>query len=90
MKWDKVSSNLATVEAIKFVGPYKSSMRQYIMNACCNRAQPMWSLIDIGGGYHIWSSEHKNRPLSPFLSSILHFPLVAPPGLTQNQQGTCR
>jgi hypothetical protein len=51
-------------------------------NAYCNRAQPMWSLIDTGGGYHLQSSEYENRPLSTFSSGILHFPLVAPPGLT--------
>jgi hypothetical protein len=42
----------------------------------------MQSLIDIGGGYHFWSSEYEKRPLSTFPSGILHFPLVALPGLT--------
>jgi hypothetical protein len=51
------------------------------LNAYCNRVQPMRSLIDTGGGYHLWSSEYENRPLSTFQSSILHFPLVAPPDL---------
>jgi hypothetical protein len=82
MKWGKVSSNSATVEATKFAGNYKSHMRQYIINACCNRAQPMQSLIDIGGGYHLHSFEREHRPLSPFPSSILHFPLIPPPSLT--------
>jgi hypothetical protein len=45
------------------------------------RAQPTWSLIDTGEGYHLRSSEHENRPLSPFPSGILQFPLVAPPGI---------
>jgi hypothetical protein len=39
------------------------------------------SLIDTGGGYHLQNSEYENIPLSPFLSGILHFPLVAPPSL---------
>jgi hypothetical protein len=41
----------------------------------------MRSLIDAGEGYHLQSSEHENKPLSPFISGILHFTLVAPPGL---------
>jgi hypothetical protein len=82
MKWGKVSSNSAIIEATKFAGPHKSHMRQYIINACCNKAQLTQSLIDTGGGYHIRSSEYDNRPLSPFPSGILYFPLVAPPGLT--------
>jgi hypothetical protein len=32
MKYSGVSSNLATVEATKFAGPYESRMRQYIIN----------------------------------------------------------
>jgi hypothetical protein len=52
------------------------------LNAYCNRAQPTWSLIDTCGGYHLRSSEYENRPLSTFPSGILHFLLVAPPGLT--------
>jgi hypothetical protein len=30
----RVSSNLTTVEATKFVEPHKSHVRQYIINAC--------------------------------------------------------
>jgi hypothetical protein len=61
-----------------FVGPHKFRMRQYIINACYNRAQPTQSLIDTGGGYHLQSSEHENISLSSFSSGILHFPLLAP------------
>jgi hypothetical protein len=52
------------------------------LNACCNKAQPTRSLINIGGGFHLRCSEYENRPLSTFPSGILHSPLVAPPGLT--------
>jgi hypothetical protein len=37
------------------------------------------STIDIGGSYHLRSSEYENRLLSIFPSGILHFPLVAHP-----------
>jgi hypothetical protein len=81
VKWGKVSSNSVAVKATKFVGPHKSCMRKYIINACCNMAQPMRSLVDTGEGYNHQSSEHENRPLSPFPSGILHFVVVAPPSL---------
>jgi hypothetical protein len=73
VKRGKVSSNSATIEATKFVGSHKSHMRQYIINDCCNRAQPMRSLIDTGRGYHLRSSEYENRPLS--LLPIRYSPL---------------
>jgi hypothetical protein len=60
------------------INPIRASTQ---LNACCNRAQLTLSLIDTGGGYHLWSSEYENRPLSTFPSGILHFPLVALPGL---------
>jgi hypothetical protein len=40
IKWGKVLSNSATVEATKFTGPHKSRMRQYIINACSS--VPNW------------------------------------------------
>jgi hypothetical protein len=59
------------------------------LNAYCNRAQPTWSLIDTGGGYHLRSSEDENRPLSTFTSGILHFPLVASLGLIYSYKSDC-
>jgi hypothetical protein len=64
MKQGKVLSNSVTIEATKFVGPHISRMRQYIIKACCNGAQLTRSLIDTGGGYHLWISKYENRPLS--------------------------
>jgi hypothetical protein len=45
------------------------------------RTQPTWALIDTGGGYHLVVLNWWSRPLSTFPSSILHFPLIAPPNL---------
>jgi hypothetical protein len=73
VKLGKLSSNSATVKATKFAGPHKSHMHQYIIDACCNGAQLPWSLINIGGGYDLQSSEYENRPLS--LLPIWYSPL---------------
>jgi hypothetical protein len=45
------------------------------------RTQPTWALIDSGRGYHLGSLNLWSRPLSTFPSSILHFSLIASPGL---------
>jgi hypothetical protein len=37
VKLGMISSNSMTIEATKFVGPHKSSMHQYIINACSSR-----------------------------------------------------
>jgi hypothetical protein len=41
----------------------------------------MRALTDTGGGYHLGAPNLRSRPLSTFPSSILHFPLIALPGL---------
>jgi hypothetical protein len=46
-----------------------------------NRAQPTWALIDTGGGYHLEALNFRSDHSSSFISSILPFPLFAPPGL---------
>jgi hypothetical protein len=45
------------------------------------RTQLMRAIIDTSGGYHLGAPNLQSRPLSTFPSSILHFPLMAPPGL---------
>jgi hypothetical protein len=64
MKRGKISSNSVTVEATKFAGFQMSHMCQYIINACCNRAQLTRSLVDAGEGYHLRSFEYEKGPLS--------------------------
>jgi hypothetical protein len=49
-----------------------------------NRVQPTQALIDTGGGYHLEALNIRSGHSSSFLSSILHFPLIAPPGLILN------
>jgi hypothetical protein len=45
------------------------------------RTQPMWALINTGGGYHLQALNFRSDHSSSFPSSILTFPLIAPPGL---------
>jgi hypothetical protein len=45
------------------------------------RTQPTRALINTGGGYHLGALNLRSWPLSTFSSSILQFPLIAPPGL---------
>jgi hypothetical protein len=46
-----------------------------------NRAQPTRALIDVGGGYHLEALNTRSDHSPSVPSSILHFPLIAPPGL---------
>jgi hypothetical protein len=45
------------------------------------RTQPTRALNDSGRGYHLGASNIRSDHSPSFLSSILHFPLIAPPGL---------
>jgi hypothetical protein len=46
-----------------------------------NRAQPMRALINTGRGYHLKALNIRSDHSPSFPSSILYFPLIAPPGL---------
>jgi hypothetical protein len=80
LKRGKVSSNSLTHEATQF--------RDSICLVCVStfkclfiRTQPMHALTDTGGSYHLGALIFRFRPLSTLPSSILHFPLIAPPDL---------
>jgi hypothetical protein len=45
------------------------------------RTQPMRALINTGEGYHLGALNIRSDHSPSFPSSILHFPLIAPPGL---------
>jgi hypothetical protein len=48
------------------------------------RIQPTWALTDKGGGYHLGALNIRSDHSPSFPSSILHFPLIVPPGLILN------
>jgi hypothetical protein len=46
-----------------------------------NKPQATWALTDTGGGYHLEAPNIISYQSPSLPSSILHFPLIAPPGL---------
>jgi hypothetical protein len=60
--------------------PIKSRMRQYTTQTCSSGPNNR-SLTDTGGGYHLEALNFRSDHSSSFPSSILPFPLFAPPGL---------
>jgi hypothetical protein len=45
------------------------------------QTQPTWALTNTGGGYHHEALNIRSDHSPSFPSSILHFPLIDPPGL---------
>jgi hypothetical protein len=84
MKRGKVSSNSATHESTMFAGPHKSHMRQYTTQTCSPEPDNR-TLIDRSWGYHLGALNFRLDHSSSFPSSILPFPLIAPPGLHLSQ-----
>jgi hypothetical protein len=78
VKWGKVSSNSSTHEATKF---WDSICPVCVSTFKCLfiRNQPTWALTDTGGGCHLGAPNFRSDHLSSFPSSILPFPLIAPP-----------
>jgi hypothetical protein len=60
--------------------PIKSHMCQYTTQTCSSRPDDQ-SLTDTGGGYHLGAPNFRSDHSHSFPSSILHFSLIAPPGL---------
>jgi hypothetical protein len=83
VKQGKVSSNSSTHKANKF--------GDSICPVCVSRfkclfiwTQPVQVSIDTGRSYHLRAPNFRSYHSSYFLSSILPFPLIAPPSLILN------
>jgi hypothetical protein len=85
VKRGKVSSNSVTHEATKLAGLQKILYAPVHNQSLFIRTQPTRALIDTGGGYYRGAPNLWSRPLWSFPSSILHFPLIAPPSLKFSQ-----
>jgi hypothetical protein len=79
MKWDKVSYS-STHDATQF-GDSICPICVSTFKCLFNSLQPMWALINTGGGYHLGALNFISDHIPSYPSSILHFPLIAPPGL---------
>jgi hypothetical protein len=83
VKWGKVSSNSSAHEATQF-GDSICPVCVSTFKCLFNRAQLTQALIETGGGYHLGAPNIRSDHSPSFRSSILHFPLIAPPGLILN------
>jgi hypothetical protein len=80
VKRGKVSSNPLGHKATKFEDSiYPVSVSTF--KCLFIRTQPTWALTDTDGGYHLGALNFKSDHSSSFPSSILSFPLIAPPSL---------
>jgi hypothetical protein len=80
VKRGKVSSNFSTHEATQF-GDSICPVCISTFKCLFIQTQPTRALIDTGRGYHLEALNIISDHSRSFPSSILHFPLIAPPGL---------
>jgi hypothetical protein len=80
MKRGRVSSNPPTHESTKFEDSI-CTVRVCTFKCLFIRAKPTQALIDTDEGYNLGAPNFRSNHSSSFPSSILPFPLIAPPGI---------
>jgi hypothetical protein len=89
IRYARIASILVTHDATQFRDSI-CTVCTSIFKCLFNKAQPMRALIDTGGGCHRGAPNFRQDHSSSFPSSILHFPLIAPPSLQLSIQGRCK
>jgi hypothetical protein len=80
IRYGRIASVSAARDATQFgdsIYPYASVHFKCLFI----RTQPTWGLTDTGAGYHLGAPNIRSDHSPFFPSSILHFPLIASPGL---------
>jgi hypothetical protein len=80
IRYGRIAFVSATQEATQFTGPKKSLVRQYTTQSCSPGPDDR-SVSNSGGGYHHGAPNFRSEHSPSFPSGILHFLLIAPPGL---------
>jgi hypothetical protein len=80
IRYGRIASVSATYEATQF-GDSICHVCVSTFKCLFIRTQPTRALTDIGGGYHLGALNIRSDHSPSFPSNILHFPLIAPPGL---------
>jgi hypothetical protein len=80
VRYSRIASVSATHDATQF-GDSICPICIITFKCLFNRAQPTRVLIDTGGGYHLETLNIRSDHSPSFPSSILYFPLIAPPSL---------
>jgi hypothetical protein len=83
VRYGRIASISATLDATQS-GDSMFHMHQYIIKCMFIQTQPTWALINTSGGYHLGVWNFRLDHSSSFPSSILRFPLIAPPSLILN------
>jgi hypothetical protein len=78
VRYDRIASVSATYKATQFGDSIYLVCASIKSNGCSSGLNRRGST---GESYHLGAPNLRSRPLSTFPSSILHFPLIAPPGL---------
>jgi hypothetical protein len=79
IRYGRIASVSAAHEATQFEGPHKI-LYVPVHNSNLLTGPDDQFLTDTGGGYHLGAANFRSDHSHFFPSSILHFPLIAPPG----------